>query len=148
MADSEQNTNSTDRTRKLTPRAALPFSEQREAAGGVPWMGVLRVVAVRQSIEFRVERGITLGRVAPNSHAYDHIDLSAYGAREHGVSRLHALVSVRDNCLSLQDMGSTNGTFLNGYQVLPFTDVPLEHNDLIELGQLALKLTFVARVPA
>lgn len=147
MADEQQGPKITEQTRKLTPRAALPFSEQREIEGGVPWMGVLRVVAVGESIEFRVERGITLGRVAPDSNAYDHIDLSAYGARDNGVSRLHALIRVRNNCLSIQDMGSTNGTYLNGFQVMPFTDIPLEHDDMLELGRLELKLTFVAKVP-
>ncbi len=148
MADNEKLSQTSDRTRKLTPRAALPFSEQREIEGEVPWMGVLRVISVGQSIEFQVERGMTLGRVAPHSNQYDHIDLSDYGARDHGVSRIHALIRVRNNCLSIQDMGSTNGTFLNKYQVMPFTDVPLEHDDLLELGHLQLKLTFVAKVLA
>jgi hypothetical protein len=146
MADNEHSAQSTDRTRKLTPRAALPFAEQREMVR-VPWMAVLRAVESQQSIEFQVKRGVTLGRVAPHSEEYAHIDLSPYGARNRGVSRLHALIRVRDNCLSIQDMGSTNGTFLNGYQVMPFTDVPLEHDDVLELGHLQLKLTFVAKVP-
>lgn len=147
MTDKRPITPQTEKTRKLTPRAALPFSEQREAEGAIPWMGVLRVVDVSESIEFQVERGITLGRVSPESNAYDHIDLSRYGARDNGVSRLHALISVRGKCLSLQDMGSTNGTFLNSFQVGPFMEVPLEHDDVLELGRLRLKLTFVAKVP-
>ena len=143
MAENERKN---DKTRKLTPRAALPFSEQREIDGNVPWMGVLQVLASEDIINFQVERGITLGRVAPESNPYDHIDLSKYGARKEGVSRLHALISVRGNCLSIQDMGSTNGTYLNGYQVQPFTDVALEHDDILELGRLRLKLTFVEKV--
>jgi hypothetical protein len=133
-------------TRRLTPRAALPFTE-RLTQGFVPWMGVLRVAGSEKNIEFQVNRGVTLGRRTHGHTEYPHIDLTEYGARDSGVSRLHASITVRETCLSIQDLGSTNGTFLNGYTIQPFVDVPLENEDVIELGNLELKLIFLAPVP-
>ncbi len=56
------------------------------------------------------------------------------------VSRYHAKVERRDGRVAVQDLGSTNGTIVNGRYV---TDAPLAHGDIIRVGDTILK--FVAR---
>ena len=47
----------------------------------------------------------------------------------HGVSRRHALVTRREGTVTLEDLGSSNGTFLNSQPVSG--SVPLKHKDVI-----------------
>jgi pSer/pThr/pTyr-binding forkhead associated (FHA) protein len=72
----------------------------------------------------RVEPGceLTLGRSAECS-----LQLPAAGA-----SRRHASVSWRDGCALLRDLGSTNGTFLNGERVEG--EAALASGDRIRIG--------------
>jgi pSer/pThr/pTyr-binding forkhead associated (FHA) protein len=55
--------------------------------------------------------------------------------RDSRVSRRHARVAARDGVLVLTDLGSTNGTRVNGDRV---TEVALGAGDRIELGETRL----------
>jgi DNA-binding winged helix-turn-helix (wHTH) protein len=61
------------------------------------------------------------------------------------VSRKHARISIESDGVILQDLGSRNGTFLNGRRV----DAPakIHHNSVIGLGPITL-VFHVARAPA
>jgi hypothetical protein len=51
------------------------------------------------------------------------------------VSHRHALLLLQaDQTLTLRDIGSSNGTSLNGVELQPMTDTPLKDNDRITLG--------------
>lgn len=69
------------------------------------------------------------------------------------VSRRHALVRREGDAITVQDLGSSNGTWVNGVRVL--RPVTLEPGDLIRLGDIELQFGFIgrqdhgtARVPA
>ncbi|MDW8325929.1 MAG: FHA domain-containing protein [Anaerolineales bacterium] len=70
------------------------------------------------------------------------VNLSAYGAREKGVSRKHALLRVDRRQLLLMDLGSSNGTWLNGTPLTANEPVRLESGDEIRLGRLLLRIRF------
>jgi hypothetical protein len=64
------------------------------------------------------------------------VDLTKYGAAELGVSRSHARMTWSDGVYRLEDLASTNGTWLN-YQRLAFgKSYELHNGDIILLGQL------------
>jgi hypothetical protein len=51
------------------------------------------------------------------------------------VSHRHALLLLQpDQTLALRDIGSSNGTTLNGAEIQPMTDTPLKDGDRITLG--------------
>ena len=51
------------------------------------------------------------------------------------VSHRHAMLTrTREGGLALRDLGSANGTNLNGVEVQPLTDMPLKNGDDITLG--------------
>jgi hypothetical protein len=54
------------------------------------------------------------------------------------VSQLHARVFRRDGDLHIEDLGSTNGTFLNNRQVS--TAVPVRRGDRVQVGKTVLEL--------
>ncbi len=78
---------------------------------------------------------IYLGRFIQNPSPSS-IDLTKYGGAELGVSRSHARITWSDGVYRLEDLASTNGTWLN-YQRLAFgKSYELHNSDIILLGQL------------
>jgi pSer/pThr/pTyr-binding forkhead associated (FHA) protein len=59
-----------------------------------------------------------------------------------GVSRRHASLALENNKLNLWDLGSSNGTFINGTRLTPHQPSPLRDGDEVRLGQMVLRLFF------
>ncbi len=85
---------------------------------------------------------MVMGRRAGDEEALE-IDLSRYGAGQLGVSRRHAQIHVQGAELFISDLGSTNGTRLNGALLPPNQPVRLRDGDELELGQLRMVLRFI-----
>jgi adenylate cyclase len=59
------------------------------------------------------------------------------------VSRRHARLSVgRDNILQIEDVGSTNGTSINGKAIVPGLTMPLEPGSTLKLGDIELVVRY------
>ncbi len=56
------------------------------------------------------------------------------------VSRQHARIFFQENAFFIEDLGSLNGTFLNGRQLIPEKPTILKMNDEIEIGPYLLKI--------
>ena len=69
----------------------------------------------------------------------DHLD-----AHQHGVSRRHCLIERRASGLTVSDLGSTNGTYVNGRRLEQHRAYPLVHGDHLILGTLHLAVFFGA----
>ncbi len=86
---------------------------------------------------------ITVGRPCSQSSRWKpHVDLSTFGAHEHGVSRRHIRFTSRDRLTYVSDLNSTNGTWLNGQRLTPFTEYLLHDGDELRLGLLKIKIHF------
>jgi hypothetical protein len=70
------------------------------------------------------------------------VDLTAFGAVEMGVSRQHVKLSRQSSTIMIQDMGSANGTFLNGEKLIPHQMRVLRNEDELCLGRLVLRISF------
>jgi pSer/pThr/pTyr-binding forkhead associated (FHA) protein len=70
------------------------------------------------------------------------VDLSHLGAEKHGVSRQHCLLRRQGAHLILTDLGSTNGTYLNGERISPHRPHRLSEGDRLILGTLHLVVFF------
>jgi len=84
---------------------------------------------------------IVLGRgeEEPGQHI---CDLSVLGPQTTGISRRHAVIRKTAVGYSLQDLNSTNGTWLNDTRLIPGDAVRLSNQDLITLAQLKLTVCF------
>lgn len=80
---------------------------------------------------------LTLGRKDPKANDASMVDLEPYGAYAQGVSRRHAEIRRgSDDVLVLIDIGSSNGTFLNGERLQPLERHNITDSDEIRLGEL------------
>lgn len=82
----------------------------------------------------------SLGRVSDGQSILPDIDLSSYQAYASGVSRLHAVLKRSGKNVSIMDLGSANGTCLNGKRIEANTQVPIQHGDVIALGKLKIQI--------
>lgn len=60
------------------------------------------------------------------------------------VSRKHCEFFEQDGRVYLRDLGSTNGTFLNGELIETSTKIPLEPGVLVKVGSLEFRIEFAA----
>lgn len=69
------------------------------------------------------------------------------------VSGRHCMVQGGQDTLYIQDLGSTNGTLLNGSQLSPHEFVPLQKSDIVQIGPLEVMIeniqeaTIIEKVP-
>jgi hypothetical protein len=96
-----------------------------------------------QPFSLPAERSLVIGRTVADGSAarIPDLDLSPYGAYEKGVSR-HHLKLCRDSAIYVNDLGSSNGTFINGQRLMSNIDYPLHHGDELRVGRLKIKVKF------
>jgi eukaryotic-like serine/threonine-protein kinase len=98
----------------------------------------LHVIETGQILALENSREFTLGRL--DGAARPDLDLSPYNGLKQGVSRLHASIQIDDQqTVTLVDLGSTNGSWLNGIRIEPHIPVTLNNGDVIALGKLVLQ---------
>lgn len=110
--------------------------------------GALVLVVVENGREFVFDANalteIMIGRKNPDTGEIPDVDLSAYDALERGVSRNHATILKRDGALHIVDLGSANGTYLNGQRLVAKQPRILRDGDDIRLGRLVIRANFRA----
>jgi hypothetical protein len=95
------------------------------------------------SLNYPIANRVYLGRDIPPKEYTSFIDLDAFGALNKGISRLHALIERTDNfTYQVMDLGSTNGTFVNGEQLVPLNYMVLEHEDELLLGHFPITVVY------
>jgi hypothetical protein len=82
----------------------------------------------------------TLGRLSEGQPIMPDIDLTPYQAYASGVSRLHAVVKRDAERVMVMDLGSSNGTYVNGRRINPHVEESLNHGDILALGKLKIQV--------
>jgi hypothetical protein len=95
-----------------------------------------------ESVFVPYARPATIGRRDTSGPLKADIDLTRYGAFEHGVSRIHAALYRTEDTLSLFDMNSRNGTFLNGQRLKPRVPYVLRNGDEVWFAKLPVHIYF------
>lgn len=95
---------------------------------------------VSSPIVLRLGTSLIIGRVI----TYDNqlrLDLAPYQAVEKGVSRQHVILKrAAIPAITLEDMGSSNGTWHNDVLLQPFRPATLVSGDELRLGKLTLSI--------
>lgn len=93
-------------------------------------------------VEVPLTREVSIGRLDPFSGSFPDVDLTDYGGVEKGVSRRHAKVIRQGSEVFIEDLGSFNGTFLNGKRLAPYCVEALESGGELRLSKLVLRVSF------
>jgi pSer/pThr/pTyr-binding forkhead associated (FHA) protein len=95
-----------------------------------------------RELQVSLARPIRLGRTDPVHDIFPEVDLTQDLGREHGVSREHTCIFQQGNAVKVEDLGSTNGTLLNGERLDPYMPEPLRDGDLFQMGELLIEVSF------
>lgn len=87
----------------------------------------------------------SLGRRDPATGTMPDVDLSTYAGYRLGVSRKHAIIRLKNRQLELYDLGSSNGTSVNGTRLVPHQAQVLRDGDEVMLGKMTMRLLFQVR---
>ncbi|MBK8048775.1 MAG: FHA domain-containing protein [Anaerolineales bacterium] len=119
------------RTSPHTP--ATPI--QTAFAPAVPVEQAQIILSDGQNVVLAGKSSYLIGREDPMSGIFPEVDTTRSDGDAAGVSRRHAEVTRQSNQWFLQDLNSTNGTFVNNQRVPPQAQLPLHSGDQIRLGR-------------
>ncbi|NWG06964.1 MAG: FHA domain-containing protein [Chloroflexi bacterium] len=108
-------------------------------AAGDSWLS-LHLMDSGKILPLASRNEFTLGRLSEGQPIMPDIDLTPYQAYASGVSRLHAVVKREGNRVVVMDLGSSNGTYLNGRRLNPHVEEPLNHGDIVAVGKLKIQI--------
>ena len=133
-----------------TKKMASTFEPAPESAQCVEYLqqlpiGSLALFVMEEDdpIVIRNPETIVLGRFSETGGAS--VDISSYGPLSRGVSRTHARITCNQGLYILEDLGSTNGTWLNQQRLMPGKLHELHNGDTIMLGALQIMVCFHPR---
>lgn len=100
---------------------------------------ILMDMDVNAQFPLPADNEITIGRVDPHRGIRPDIDLSKFDPASR-ISRRHARITSRSGQFYVEDLGSANGTFVNGRTRLkPQEPYPLVNGDVLKFGETTLK---------
>lgn len=109
-----------------------------------PWRLLLQIGGEnRTTLGVSVTDRMLVGREDAKKGQYPEIDFGPFDGAANGVSREHALITYEDGGLYVEDLNSTNGTRINGFQLTPERAYRLRDGDELEFGRLRVVLRFV-----
>ena len=103
---------------------------------------VMRIKGTPEAISLPTKGEVMLGRRDTQTSVPPDLDLTPFGASECGVSRRHAIIRRGEDTLTLIDLASTNGTYLNGQKLSPHQPRVLRDGDEVRFGKLTCHLYF------
>jgi pSer/pThr/pTyr-binding forkhead associated (FHA) protein len=89
------------------------------------------------TLDIPVKEEVVIGREDPISEIFPDLDLTGFGGMEKGVSRKHAVIHRSGADYTVEDMGSTNGTYVNRKKVQPNVPQAIKPGDELRFGKLA-----------
>ncbi|MDO5297357.1 MAG: FHA domain-containing protein [bacterium] len=120
-----------------SPAAAPAPALSIAPASGVVPVAVARprLVVSGTSVEFPLDREvILLGRNSPADGIFPEVDLTEIDTGSY-ISRRHGRITRQATAFLYEDMGSSNGSFINGNKLTAKTQIELHDGDTLRLGR-------------
>ena len=120
------------------PNKEEPFDERQPKKGAHALLTIERGGAPNTEFPLSSEESY-IGRWDADNGIFPDVDLDAHDS-DAKVSRRHARIIYRNNVYMIEDLGSTNGTFINrGRRLLPGSPQVLSEGDEIIVGKTFLR---------
>ncbi len=113
---------------------------RRPAAAKLDTWGTMHLLDTGQMLPLSERGEFTLGRVSDGQPIMPDIDLSPYHAYASGVSRLHAVIKRNGERITIMDLGSSNGTYVNGKRLTANAEQVIHHGDVLTFGKLKIQI--------
>lgn len=103
---------------------------------------ILYYPEAEEALDLPVQNEFSIGRLVEGQVIAPDVDLNKYEAYNMGVSRLHATIRIgpQKGKAYVIDLGSQNGSFVNGFEIPANSEVPLNHGDVLTLGKFSVKV--------
>lgn len=93
-------------------------------------------------IRVEIRKDLIIGRSDNITDYTPDLDFSPYGAYRLGLSRRHAIIRWSGNRLELMDLGSRNGTSINGDKLSPKETRVMQDGDIVHFGNMRVQFIF------
>lgn len=103
----------------------------------------LHLVESGKVIHLSEKKDFTLGRAVEGQSILPEVDLSPFDAFSQGVSRMHVSLRIMNGDVYAMDLGSSNGTKINGQKIVPHVEYSISHGDLVTLGRLKVQVLLI-----
>jgi hypothetical protein len=118
---------------------AVVIPEAHEEIHQIP-RGVTKLIAQDTGKEFPLDKDvITIGRQSPADGIFPDIDLTDIDEEAY-VSRRHARILKKDEGFIFEDLGSSNGSFINNVRIAQGVQQFLNEGDVVRLGKTVMTL--------
>jgi CheY-like chemotaxis protein len=124
---------------RMTPRMTGPLDIL------IPWVIEFRVVGTPNIIKVPVKDSMLIGRPDAKHEVTPEIDVTPHGGHTMGVSRRHAIIRTVDNRITIEDLSSANGTYINEHILEKGKEYRIRDRDIIRLGHMRLQVHFVVK---
>jgi pSer/pThr/pTyr-binding forkhead associated (FHA) protein len=125
----------------LKPEESLEAGILSSPQTGFHQTGVsLYILDSEQMIALEGQSEFTLGRNSEGQAVFSDVDLTPFRGYELGVSRLHTSIKIEDGQIFATDLGSANGTRINGLEIPSNNPHRLQHGDIITLGKMKIQI--------
>ncbi len=122
---------------RANPWASEPVEEPSE----IPTVPLrIRITSTGREIQLPSTAEVHVGRLDSAHGIFPDLDLSPDRGLEGGVSRHHCKIHQRGSTYLVEDVGSANGTFLNGQRLTPYLPHTLKDGDKLQLGHTLLEV--------
>jgi len=111
---------------------AAPAAQPAPAAGGGPRL----IGPDGATLALPPGNELVVGREDPVSGIHPDVDLTPHGGEAGGVSRRHAVLRQQGGQWSVTDLDSTNYTRLEGRQLQPHVETPVQDGARIQFGRI------------
>jgi len=93
-----------------------------------------------KTLDIPAKDEVVIGREDPVSEIFPDVDLTGLGGMEKGVSRKHAVIHRSGAECTVEDMDSTNGTYVNRKRIQPHMPQAIKAGDEVRFGKRALSV--------
>ncbi|MDX9953603.1 MAG: FHA domain-containing protein [Anaerolineae bacterium] len=127
---------------RAKPRGGDEAEDEQQALGIE-----VEVLRTHRKVLLSADSEILVGRLDAAHGVFPELDLTADSGLEHGISRRHARMYTRHGKWYIEDLDSTNGTFVNDERLTAYLPYVVGDGDILTLGTLGLRINFQGDLP-